>query len=108
MKIKLHFKQLTLGELTKVGEEYIYNSNTKGEDAFKKYATSSLYSLMGSNDLRSETLFDEFDKIVKDVRARVDIMLSAKISKNDDDFTVLKKFAFLSQNQDKYWVEVAV
>lgn len=108
MKIILHFRELTLGELTKEGDEYIYNSNAIGEEAFKKYATSSLYGLSGSNNLKSETLFEEFDKIVKDVRARMDIMLSAKISKNDDDYTVLKKFAFLPQNQDKYWIEVAV
>lgn len=108
MKIILHFKELTLGELTKEGAEYVYNSNKEGEEAFKKYATSSLYGLSESNNLRSETLFEVFDKIVKDVRARMDIMLSAKISKNDDDYTVLKKFAFLAQNQDKYWIEVTV
>lgn len=108
MKIILHFKEITLGELTKDGDEYVYNSNIEGESAFKKYVTSNFYSLSGSNNLRSKELFSEFGKIVESVRMRMDIMLSAKISKKDDDFTVLKKFAFLSQNQDKYWVEVAV
>jgi len=107
MKIILHFKEITLGELTLEDDMFVYNSNSEGEKEFKKYVTSSLYSLNNSDNLRSKDLFYEFSEIVKNVRARADILSVANIEQNDSDFAVLEKYGALPQCQDKYWIEVA-
>lgn len=106
MEIRLYFKELLLGVLTMTCGEYVYNSNIDGERDFKKYATSFLYGLHLSNYLKSKVLFDEFSEIVKNVRARADIMNEAHILQDDSDFVVLQKYGTLPQCQDKYWIEV--
>ena len=50
MRIKYHFKDLTLGELSKDEHYFYYNSDIEGEKAFQKFASSELYTLKNSNN----------------------------------------------------------
>ena len=106
MKIKYHFKDLTLGELSKDKNYFYYNSDIAGEKAFQKFASSGLYTLTNSANIKSSVLFDEFESVLKNVRARWDLVSSAKITDTDDDFTALCKYAQLQQATDKFWFEV--
>lgn len=107
MKVTYNFKDIKLGELSKVDNKYIYNSNIEGERKLKQFCSAGRYLLFDSNELASETLFEPFAVIVSAVRGRWDLSQSAKLLADDDDYTVLTKYAMLEQDTHLFWVGVA-
>ena len=106
MKIVLHFRQITLGDLKYDNGMYIYNSYEQGEREFASYLSYGLYGLQGSVNKASKELFSVFFDMIKNIRQRRDILNSAHIEDNDHDYVALLKYGRLAQCQDKFWIEV--
>lgn len=102
MKVILCFKQLQLGELGYQNGLYEYNSNVSDEKEFKNYLNSANYALFSSVGRKSAKLFEPFDKIVKDIRQRPDLMEFCSLDKYASDFEVLCEYAKTNQFNQGY------
>ena len=102
MKVILCFKQLQLGELGYQNGLYEYNSNVSDEKEFKNYLNSANYALFSSVGRKSAKLFEPFDKIVKDIRQRPDLLGLCSLTSNSSDFEVLCEYAKTNQFNQGY------
>ena len=101
MKIELYYKDLLLGYLTKENDLYKFLLNSSDFDIFKnKYFEGKLFPI--KENQVSPILFPFFQKTIKNIKNRLDIILLANISQNDNDFIVLYKYASLTQNTFGY------
>ena len=102
MKIALYYKDLLLGCLIKENDLYKFILNSKDFDIFKnKYFEGKLFPFKEKIQV-SPILFPFFQKIIKNIKKRLDIILLANISQNDNDFIALYKYASITQNTFGY------
>lgn len=102
MKVVLYFKSFRLGYLTYEDGQYVYNSNIEGENAAKSFPSMLLYGLEGSNNVKSEKLFEVFKTIKDNVALRKDILRAIGFEEGDNDFTVLAKYGKVKQNDFRF------
>ena len=105
--IELYYGEIKLGELEKIGDDFVYNSNIDGENRIKELDTYFIHnqqyvSMWNSKDNKSKVLFKPFENIAK--LNRKDLIESAKIKPTDDAWRRLVKFAGLKWNKAEFTV----
>lgn len=106
MRIILHYKDCSLGELTYDGKNYIYNSLDGEKIALKKYCALIEYNLQSSKNLMSENLFPFIkENFINDNLQREDILqIVKKDAQNDFDFLV--NLCKLNTDKFSFWISL--
>lgn len=108
-KIQLFYKEFLLGELEFLNGKYIYNSSEFETLALEKYKGIINYNLKNSKNLESEILFEFFDYYFASRIKNIN-KLCEKIGvlSNDNDFTILLKYAKLNQDNIGFHIKIGV
>ena len=104
MKVDLFFKNYHLGTLTQSGHDWIYNSNSKDEKAFKENAISAMfYGLYDSADLKVEQL-PYFIQDYLDLAENEFFIAQANIQTSDTSFEKLYKLSLLKFDDIGFYI----
>lgn len=96
MKIELYQYNCCIGVLSYENGMYVYNSNPQQEQLCKKKSFGCVdYTLWGSVNKQSKTLFPEFARWVSIAQNRKDIAQMAGIQEEDSPWEMLLKLGSL-------------
>ncbi len=103
MKINVYYKEIKLGELSHVTNNYIYKANKQNiEKAHKKGYITFLYKC--DDSFISEELPFSLQNLIPTEKQQ-DILLLADINKNDSDFEKLYKLSKLDLETTDFYVK---
>lgn len=108
-KIQLFYKEFLLGELEFLNGKYVYNSSNFETQALEKYKGIINYNLKNSKNLESETPFEFFDYyFVSRIKKISKLCEKIGVLSNDNDFTILLKYAKINQDNIGYHIKIVV